>query len=99
MERVFVVVRSRGAAWDDSKPLEGQVDWPAHAAFMDGLYDEGFVVLVGPLEDTRDALLVVRASSAAEIVARLASDPWSTNGLLTTKQISPWQLRLGSLPR
>jgi hypothetical protein len=99
MERVFVVVRSRGPAWDDSEPLERQADWPAHAAFMDGLHDEGFVVLVGPLEDTRDALLVVRASSAGEIVARLASDPWSTNGLLITMQISPWQLRLGSLPR
>ena len=35
MERVFAVLRSRGPAWDDSKPLEGQVDWTAHAAFMD----------------------------------------------------------------
>ena len=49
------------------------------------------------LEGTRDALLILRASSAAEIVERLASDPWTTNGLLITKQISPWQLRLGSL--
>jgi uncharacterized protein YciI len=98
MERVFVVLRSRGPAWDDSKPLEGQEAWSAHAAFMDALFDQRFAALVGPLEGTRDALLVLRAASESEIVERLASDPWTTNGVVFTKQISPWQLRLGSLP-
>jgi hypothetical protein len=98
MERVFIVVRSRGPAWDDSRPLEGQVDWAAHAAFMDDLFERRFVALVGPLEGTRDALLIVRAHAAPEIVERLASDPWTANGLLVTKQLSAWQLRLGSLP-
>jgi uncharacterized protein YciI len=97
MRRVFAVLRSRGAAWDDSKPLEGQVHWDAHAAFMDDLFERGFAALVGPLEDTRDALLIVRASSPDEIVERLALDPWTTNGLLTTTQIRRWQLRLGTL--
>jgi hypothetical protein len=97
MERVFAVLRSRGPAWDDSKPLEGQVDWAAHAAFMDALFEQRFAALVGPLEGTREALLVLRAASASEIVERLAPDPWTTNGLLVTKQISPWRLRLGSL--
>jgi hypothetical protein len=64
---IFAVVRSRGPAWDDSKPLEGQAEWPSHAAFMDALFEEGFAALVGPLEGTRDALLVLRASSVDEI--------------------------------
>ena len=97
MERAFVVLRSRGPAWDDSKPLEGQRDWAAHAAFMDGLFEQRFAALVGPLEGTRDALIIFRASSEAEIVERLASDPWTINGLLVTKQISPWKIRLGTL--
>jgi uncharacterized protein YciI len=97
MMRVFCVLRSRGPAWDDRKPLEDQIDWAGHAAFMDALHEEGFAVLVGPLEGTRDALLIVRASSESEIVNRLAADPWTNNGLLVTKQISPWQLRLGSV--
>ena len=97
MERVFAVWRSRGPAWDDSRPLERQADWAGHAQFMDRLYEEGFAALVGPLEGTRDALLILRASSVEEIEARLARDPWSTNGLLTTRQISRWELRLGSL--
>jgi len=77
--------------------LEAQADWAAHAAFMDALFEQGFAALVGPLEGTRDALLVLRASSTSEVAERLASDPWTTNGLLVTKQISPWQIRLGSL--
>ncbi len=97
MQHVFAVWRSRGPAWDDSRPLEGQADWSGHARFMDNLYEEGFAALVGPLEGTRDALLILRASSADEVIRRLASDPWSTNGLLTTTQISPWQIRLGTL--
>jgi uncharacterized protein YciI len=97
MEHAFVVLRSRGPAWDDSKPLEDQSDWVAHASFMDQLFEQGFAVLVGPLEGTRDALLILRASTASEIVERLATDPWTTNGILVTKQISPWQIRLGTL--
>lgn len=97
MEHAFVVLRSRGPAWDDSKPLEAQTDWAAHAAFMDALFEQRFAAFAGPLEGTRDALLVLRASSAAEVVERLAADPWTTNSLLVTKQISSWTIRLGSL--
>jgi hypothetical protein len=97
MERVFFVLRSRGPAWDDSKPLDGQAEWAAHAVFMDALFEQRFAALVGPLEGRRDALLILRAFSESEVNERLASDPWTTNGLLVTKQISPWQLRLGTL--
>ena len=99
MEQAFVVLRSRGPAWDDTKPLEGQAEWAAHAAFMDALFEQGFVAFAGPLVGTRDALLVLRASSTEEVTERLASDPWTTNGLLVTRQISSWQLRLGTLVR
>ena len=95
---LFAVIRSRGPRWNHAAPLEGQVDWPGHAVFMNGLRDEAFVVLGGPLEGTPDVLLVVRATTPEEISARLARDPWAEIGLLTVKQICPWQLRLGSLP-
>ncbi len=99
IERVFAVWRSRGPAWDDSKPLEEQAGWDAHAAFMDALFEDGFAALVGPLEGTRDALLILRARSASEATERLAADPWTASGHLVTRQVSPWQLRLGSLQR
>ena len=66
---------------------------------MTALHEEGFAALVGLLEGTPDVLIIVRAASAAEIEARLAADPWVMNGLLVTRRIMPWQLRLGSLPK
>jgi hypothetical protein len=97
MTRLFAVIRSRGPAWDDSRSLDHQVDWAAHAAFMNGLLKEKFVELGGPLEGTPDVLLIVRATDASEIAERLAADPWTKNGLLVLKHTSPWWLRLGSL--
>lgn len=90
-------MRSRGPAYNDSKPLEDQSGWTAHAEFMDALFGQGFVAFAGPLEGTRDALLILRASGESEIRERLASDPWTSSGHLVTKQISPWEIRLGGL--
>jgi uncharacterized protein YciI len=93
----FVVLRERGPNWDDTRPLEGQKNWDAHAAFMDALTAEGFVALGGPLDDTRDALLVIEAEGPGEIERRLAADPWTADGLLRTKACWRWTIRLGAL--
>jgi uncharacterized protein YciI len=97
MKRLFAVIRSRGPAWNAALPIDDQVEWPAHAAFMDGLVDQQFIAVGGPLEGTPDVLLVVRATDAAEIAERLAADPWVQNGLLRLKEVWPWWIRLGSL--
>jgi len=64
---------------------------------MNALHEEGFVALGGPLEGTRDFLLIIGASDADEIASRLESDPWSGKDLLRITQVAPWTLRLGSL--
>ena len=97
MTRLFAVIRSRGPAWNNSLIMDDQAEWPAHAAFMDALVDEGSVALGGPLEGSPDVLLIMRATTPAEIVERLAADPWTHNRLLVDKQIWPWRIRLGSL--
>ncbi len=88
---------SHGAAWAASRPLEEQADWSDHAAFMDALVAEGFVLLGGPLEGTSNVLLVIRAENEAEIRRRLGADPWMRNDLLRVANVTPWELRLGSL--
>ena len=97
MLRLFAVIRTRGAAWRHGEPLERQADWTAHAAFMNGLVSERFVVLGGPLDGTDDVLLVVRAETPDEVHARLTADPWTHNGLLRVARVAPWTLRLGTL--
>ena len=97
MAQLYAVIRTRGPAWQGSRSLEGQAEWAAHAAFMNALAAEGFVVLGGPLEGTSDVLLVIRADSPEEIRSRLAEDPWSRMDLLRVTRVAPWALRLGSL--
>ena len=94
---LFAVTRSHGPAWDESRPLEEQQAWTEHAAFMDALYAEGFVLLAGPLEGASAALLIVRAAGADQIRSRLAADPWTERDLLRTTAIAAWALRLGSV--
>jgi uncharacterized protein YciI len=95
---LFLVTRSWGLRWDDSRKLEEQEDWVPHAQFMNALQREGFVALGGPIVSTREVLLVVRASDEKEIESRLSADPWTRNGLLHVTSIRGWSLRLGSLP-
>ncbi len=97
MQRPFVVIETRGSAWDDSRQMDDQTDWPAHAAFMDSLVAERFILLGGPLEGTRDVVLVMQAEDCSEIMDRLAADPWMQNGLLIVKECWSWRIRLGSL--
>jgi hypothetical protein len=97
MKKHFMAIRTRGPAWQESRPLEGQDDWAAHASFMNALAREGFVILAGPLEGTSDVLLVFRATTPDEVRSRLADDPWTVKDLLRITRIAPWTLRLGSL--
>ena len=89
----FVVQRRSGPRYDPSRPLEEQSDWPAHAAFMDGLVDAGFVVLGGPLADQHRVVLVVSAGSEDAVRATLARDPWSGTHLVVDT-IDWWTIRL-----
>jgi len=94
---LFAVTRSHGPTWDESVPLEEQPAWAEHAAFMDGLFAEGFVVLVGPLEGAAAALLIARAANAEQVRSRLEADPWTRMDLLRTAAVAPWTVRLGSV--
>jgi uncharacterized protein YciI len=89
----LVVLRRSGPQWDRSRPMEEQSDWLAHASFMDGLVDAGFIVLGGPLADEERVAHAVEAESEAAIRAMLARDPWSETHLLI-ESIEPWTIRL-----
>ena len=89
----LVVLRRSGPQWDASLPLEQQSDWDAHAAFMDGLVDAGFIVLGGPLADEVRTAHAVEAESEDAVRATLARDPWSETHLVVDT-IDPWTIRL-----
>ena len=91
---VFVLTRERGPSWDYSRGLREQDAWDQHAAFMEGLAEEGFVFLGGPLGDDH-VMHVDVAGSEDEIRERLAADPWGPMGLLRNVSIERWHILLG----
>jgi uncharacterized protein YciI len=95
MATFLVLVRRTGPEWDRSRPMEEQSDWDAHAEFMDGLVDDGFIVLGGPLADEERVAHVIEAESEQAVRATLARDPWSQTHLMIDS-IEPWTLRLDS---
>jgi uncharacterized protein YciI len=95
--KLFAVLNTRGPQWNNDLPMDEQAEWRQHADYMNGLVADGFILLGGPFVGTSDVLLIVRAENEAEVEARLAADVWRVNGLLRTRQIVPWRLRLGSL--
>jgi uncharacterized protein YciI len=88
-----VVLLRSGPQWDPSLPLEQQSGWPEHASFMDGLVDDGFVVLGGPLADEHRVVHAVEAESEEAVRATLARDPWSETHLVVDT-VEPWTIRL-----
>lgn len=99
MATYFAVTRRRGGAWDPTKPMQAQVQWAEHAAFMNRLVDAGLVVLGGPLGTGERVLLAVAANGESEIRARLRADPWTPLGLLEIASIEPWAILLDGRDR
>jgi len=89
----LVVLRRSGPDYDHAKPLEQQSGWQEHAAFMDGLVEDGFVVLGGPLGDEVRTAQAVEAASEDEIRERFAQDPWSESHLVVDS-VDRWTIRL-----
>ncbi len=92
----YAVTQVHGGGWDTSLALRDQKQWAEHAAFMNELENEGFVVLGGPLGDGEEVLLIVDAEDEQEIEARLSDDPWRPLGLLRIAKIECWQVLLDS---
>ncbi len=92
MESTFIVMSAAGSNHDPSNGTRDQPYWDEHAAFIDNLVQEGFIMLGGPLPDEGGAVLVVRAKSEAEVRDRLGRDPWYVHGILTLQSVRRWDI-------
>lgn len=88
----WVIRVERGGPWDWSRDMRQQHGWDDHAAYMDGIFDEGFLLMVGPLANTRYTLWLVEAESEDQIRGRMAEDPWAANGMLRPVAIERWDI-------
>lgn len=94
---MFAVTTAKGRAWDGTRGIRDQVDFAAHARFMDQLVERGTVVLGGPVEsdDGADiALLAVEADLPDEVFRTFAADPWTRNEVFRLRSVRAWTIWL-----
>ena len=96
---LFAVIREAGPAWQAGGIIQ-QPSVTEHAAFMNTLADQRFVLFGGPLAGAEQGhvrvLLIVDAVGEAAIHRRLADDPWAATGQLRTVSIEPWKILVGA---
>src|SRR5580698_8508615 len=95
----FAVRLVHGLGWDTSRQTRDQDGWAEHAAFMDELVDDGFVILGGPVGNGEQTLHVVEAVNEQDVKTRFARDPWASARLLQIGVIEPWALWLDRRPK
>jgi uncharacterized protein YciI len=94
----FALTMVHGPRWDDSNGIREQRAWDEHAAFMDALVDDGFVILGGPIGDGKQTMLVIEATDEDEVKQQLGEDPWAQMGLLQIGSLQPWTIWLDGRP-
>ncbi len=97
---LFAVTREAGPGWTEGKGAFEQPALNDHAAFMDGLAEEGLVRFAGPLAGSEQGrirvLLIADAGSEADIHRRLADDPWERSQQVVTTTVEPWNVLVGA---
>ena len=76
----FAVTMVHGPGWDPARGIREQDAWDEHAAFMDRLVDDGFVILGGPVGDRQRVLLTIEAADEPAARARLGARSVGSHG-------------------
>ena len=92
MKNTFVTISSPGPNRDLSKDTREQPFWDEHAAFIDQLVEDGFILMGGPLIDEGGSLLILDANNENEVRDKLKNDPWMQHGILKLESVKRWQI-------
>jgi uncharacterized protein YciI len=92
MRNTFVTTCSAGPNRHLSKSTREQPLWDEHAAFIDQLVAEDFILMGGPLVDEAGAMLIVNAADENEVREKLKNDPWMKHGVLKLESVKRWQI-------
>jgi uncharacterized protein YciI len=96
MKNTFVAMSSVGPNRDRLKGTREQPFWDEHAAFIDQLVADGFILMGGPLVGRdglpQGALLIVNAQDENEVIEKLKDDPWFVRGILKLESIKRWDI-------
>jgi uncharacterized protein len=96
IKNTFVTISSVGPNADRSKSTRAQPFWDEHAAFIDQLVEEDFILMGGPFVDEaglpHGALLIVNGKDKEEVREKLKNDPWFEHGILKLESVTRWEI-------
>jgi uncharacterized protein YciI len=92
MKNIFLAFSSAGPNRDFSKDAREQAFWDEHAAFIDQLVADSFILMGGPLVDEGGSLLIFNAENESEVREKLKNDPWMKHGILKLESVKRWQV-------
>jgi len=99
---VFAVTTARGANWAHDRDIRQQPFFDVHAAFIDGLVDQGVIIFGGPVasDDGEDiALLAVEAPDEGTLRSIFDADPWTVHRVFRIKAVRAWTIWLDGRSR
>ena len=94
MRRTFILLFDPGPNWDEKKEIEEQDSWGEHIIFIDKLFEEGKVIITGPIIHYDRIVIIYDAKDESEIRITFKDDPFIKNGILYLESIMEWNIRL-----
>jgi uncharacterized protein len=94
---VFAVTTARGPNWQPELDTRAQPDFDRHAAFVNGLVDQGVIVVggrIGTEQDEDMALLAVEIADEPALRSLFFGDPWVKEGVIRIREVRAWTLWL-----
>ncbi|MFL4475729.1 YciI family protein [Paeniglutamicibacter sp. MACA_103] len=68
---------------------------PTHVEFLKERFNEGRLLISGPVDSGAGALLVISATDEADALALMDEDPFAKAGLITERGIRRWDVFFG----
>ena len=94
MRKTFILLFDPGPNWDEKKEIEEQDSWGEHIIFIDKLFEEGKVIITGPIINYDRIVIIYDAKDEREIRITFKDDPFIKNGILYLESIMEWNIRL-----
>ena len=81
--------------YDDSTAAKRDEVRPVHVEFLQECFDNGRLLVSGPVDDGAGALLIITGEDEADALALMDNDPFAKNGLITERGIRKWGVFFG----
>jgi uncharacterized protein YciI len=94
-KRLMVRFRA-GPSWTVGTVRE-QLEWDAHADFVDALIERGTFVMGGPFSDNSGSMSLLEGVDEDEARRLVEEDPFMKNGVFVLEEIREWDVFVDEL--